>query len=36
MQLNIEIPNGTPSGAVLVAIQVGNSWSVNNITVALQ
>ena len=36
MQLNVEVPEDAPSGAVLVAIQVGDTWTVNNVTVAVQ
>jgi uncharacterized protein (TIGR03437 family) len=36
MQLNVEISGDAPSGAVPVAIQVGDTWSVNNVTVTVQ
>ena len=36
MQLNIEVPPDTPSGPALVRFQVGNTRTVNNVTIAVQ
>jgi hypothetical protein len=35
-QWNIQIPEDTPSGPALVAVQVGEVWSTNNVVVAVQ
>ncbi len=35
MQVNVQIPEDTPSGAVLIAIKVGETWSVNSVTISV-
>ena len=35
-QWNIQIPEDTPSGPALVAVQVGEVWSVNNVVISVQ